>query len=372
MSRFVPARLGTLAVLAGLGTAGAVSLLVPAGSAAGTAGVRPLVGSSDPAVVQLLRRAAQAAERTAYSGVQYLCSWGSDGGSTSVVVEVAHYPGKGSMVSVRPTPSTGAVRIYGNEPPSPSRPDGGQDLTGARGQALALLERQYEVDLAEPEEVAGRRADVVDVRRPDGSLAARLWLDTATGLLLRREVTDRHGRMTRASSFVDLRVGTGGVMPVAEGSRPLPRPWARKLAATDLSRLSKAGWAVPQRLPGGLELFDARSGTGTDGGEVVHLAFSDGLSTVSVFEQKGRLDPRQLGSWRRAKLGGARVYLQNSMHQRVVWASGGKVFTVLADAPQDTVEAVIHRLPHAAPSTGVLHRLGRGVARVGSWFNPFA
>lgn len=368
----VSSRRGTLALLAGIGTAGAMSLVAPAGPAAGAVTWRPPSGASDPAAVQLLRRAAQAADTTAYSGVQYLCSWGADGGSTSFVVEVAHLPGKGSTVTVRPTPRTGAVRIYGNESPGNPGTVVGQDLTGGRGQALALLERQYDVALAAADEVAGRDANVVDVRRPDGSLAARLWLDALTGLLLRREITDQHGRMTRAGAFVELRVGSTGVAPTAMGSEPLPRPWDRRLEAADLTRLSELGWAVPEKLPGGLELFDARSGTADDGGTVVHLSFSDGLSTVSVFEQKGRLDARLLGSWRRARVGGARVYLQESMPQRVVWASKGKVYTLLADAPEDTVAAVVHLLPHASPATGVVRRMGRGVARVGSWLNPFA
>jgi len=366
-------------VLAGLGTAGAVSLLVPASSAAGTSsGWRPPSGSSDAAAVRLLRQAAQATDATAYSGVQYLCSWGSDGGSTSVVVEVTHVPGSGSMVAVRPTPGSGGIRVYEKESTEGSPGIGAPDLAGGRGQALALLERKYDLGLGSTEDVAGRPADVVEVRRPDGSLAARLWLDAATKMLLRREITDHRGRMTRASAFVELRVGRAGLFltPTAEGPQQMPRPWDRRLEAADLGRLRAHGWAVPDTLPGGLELFDARSHDNDDEGagadEVVHLSFSDGLSTVSLFEQKGRLDPRRLASWRQEKMGGARVYVRDTLPRRVVWASRGKVYTVLADAPEDTVQAVIARLPHSSPRTGVVPRLGRGLARVGSWFNPFA
>jgi sigma-E factor negative regulatory protein RseB len=373
VSLSAPARLGACAVLAGLGAAGAVGLLVPAGSAAGTTSAwRPPAGASDPAAVRLLRQAAQAADATAYSGVQYLSAWDSDSGSTSVVVEVSHVPGKGSMVAVRATPGSGGIRVYEDEQgETPGLT--GQDLAGGRGPALALLERKYDVDLAAAEDVAGRAADVVEVRRPDGSLAARLWLDVATKMLLRREVTDGHGRMTRASAFVELRMGRTGLLQLAgeQQSHQSPRPWNRRLETADLASLRAAGWAVPDTLPGGLELYDARSGE-DDGDEVVHLSFSDGLSTVSLFEQKGRLDTRRLASWRQQKIGGTKVYLRDTLPRRVVWASGGKVYTVLADAPDDTVEAVIDRLPHSSPRTGVLARMGRGLTRVGSWFNPFA
>lgn len=364
MSLSIPARLGAFAVLAGLGTAGAVSLLAPPGSAADLSSWRPPSGSVDPAAVSLLRKAAGAGDVTAYSGVQYLSSWGSDGASTSVVVEVSHVPGKGSRVHVWPTPGTGGIRVYEGERSDAS--------PGLGGQALALLERKYDVQLAAADSVAGRPAEVVEVSRPDGSLAARLWLDAGTGLLLRREVTDRRGRMTRASAFVELRVGRG-LAPMAEDEapQPVPRPWDRQLKAADLSRLRDRGWTVPAQLPGGLELYDARSRE-SGGDEVVHLSFSDGLSTVSLFEQRGRLDTGRLGAWKRQKIGGARVYLRDTMPQRMVWASRGKVYTILADAPEDTVEAVIRRLPHSTPATGLLPRLGRGLSRVGSWFNPFA
>lgn len=370
MSRSAPIRLGAFAVLAGLGTVGAVSLLAAPGSATAAGGWRLPTRSSDPAAVRLLREAARAAGVTPYSGVQYLSSWGADGRSTSVVVEITHQPGRGSMVQVRPTAGHSGIQMFEGEQSAGGNGLGPQ-LPAGREQALALLGRKYDVQLGARDSVAGRPADVVEARRPDGSLAARLWLDAATGLLLRREITDAKGRMTRASAFVDLRMGHRLLpMPQVHAPRPAPQPWDRQLAASDLTSLRNRGWSVPATLPGGLELYDARSRT--EGDEVVHLSFSDGLSSVSLFEQRGRLDAGKLASWRRQKIGGAQVYLRDTMPQRVVWASRGKVYTLLADAPEDTVEAVIRRLPHSAPSTGVLSRIGRGLVRVGSWLNPFA
>jgi hypothetical protein len=47
------------------------------------------------------------------------------------------------------------------------------------------------------------------------------------------------------------------------------------------------------------------------------------------------------------------------------------VFTVVADATPRTVEDVVVALPHAPNDRGALRRLGRGLDRVASWFNPF-
>jgi sigma-E factor negative regulatory protein RseB len=46
------------------------------------------------------------------------------------------------------------------------------------------------------------------------------------------------------------------------------------------------------------------------------------------------------------------------------------VYTVLADAPDQTVTAVVGALPHDAP-TGFWKRMSRGFARLASWVNPF-
>ena len=56
----------------------------------------------------------------------------------------------------------------------------------------------------------------------------------------------------------------------------------------------------------------------------------------------------------------------------MVWTSGQTVYTVVADAPERTVDQVVAALPHQPAADGdTLGRLGRGLDRVASWFNPF-
>ena len=47
-----------------------------------------------------------------------------------------------------------------------------------------------------------------------------------------------------------------------------------------------------------------------------------------------------------------------------------EVYTVLADAPAETVAAVVGALPHDGPA-GFWKRISRGLARMASWVNPF-
>jgi negative regulator of sigma E activity len=99
---------------------------------------------------------------------------------------------------------------------------------------------------------------------------------------------------------------------------------------------------------------------GTGELRVLHLTYSDGVSTVSVFEQRGRLDADALGGWTARTVDGARVHVQEAAPWRAVWQGGGSVLTVVADAPPSTAEAVVDALPHSGGSGRWWDRLARG------------
>ena len=92
-----------------------------------------------------------------------------------------------------------------------------------------------------------------------------------------------------------------------------------------------------------------------------------------MFAQRGRLDTAGLSDQRRVVADGHEVWVSGDVPRRVVWASGSTVYTVVADAPERTVDQVVAALPHhPAADGGTLGRLGRGLDRVASWFNPFS
>ena len=141
--------------------------------------------------------------------------------------------------------------------------------------------------------------------------------------------------------------------------------------AAAVARMSSYGWDCPRRLPGPLQLVDARRG-GKDSA-IVHLSYADGIASISVFQQHGRLDPASVAGYRRTEVDGDQVWVRDSVPRRVVWSSGGRVYTVLADAPQRTVDRAVVLLHERADQGegGPVDRLGRGLDRVASWFNPF-
>jgi sigma-E factor negative regulatory protein RseB len=355
---------GSLAIFGPLALLG---LLLLPGSIPATAS--PAAPVPDPHALSLLERAATAPDDVNYRGTQFVSAWTRQG-STGLVVDVVHRAGHGTSVRTAGTATAPAGRSY--VPADATEPS----LLGGVS-TLTLLGKRFDLDTAPSASVAGRPADVVVVARPGSATpAARFWLDRDSGLVLRREVYDEYGRVTRASAFIELTVG--GVESVAaEGAGPAdaaqlasPQAWPEAITATALTTMRRHGWTCPDALPPSLQLVDARRGGGHYGG-IVHLSYSDGLASVSVFQQRGWLQADHLDGYRLTTVAGRPIYVRDGVPQRMTWAADGTVYTVVADASAHTVEAVVAALPHAPTNGGLTNRLERGLDRVASWFNPF-
>jgi sigma-E factor negative regulatory protein RseB len=135
-----------------------------------------------------------------------------------------------------------------------------------------------------------------------------------------------------------------------------------------LLALRARGWLVPSQLPGGLSLYTGAE-TEASTGTVLDLGYSDGLSVVSLFEQRGALAAR-LAGWRKTTVAGRVVFVAEPDQRSMTWASRGMVYTLMADAPTQTVDAVVAALPHDSPA-GFWKRMSRGLVRLASWANPF-
>lgn len=332
------------------------------GSRTGSGGLTPSgPGVSSPAGLRLLTEAAAASAATSYQGLQIVAWWGPHGASTSIV-QVWHERDRSILAQVTDmgsAPSAGAP-----QPMSAS----GQDPDGILGlsrQLLVLIRANYEVVHAGRGWADNRQAQIVDLRRPDGSLAARFWLDDATKLPLRRETFDSLARMISEDAFINLRIGGRGLrgMPAADA-----RAWSARLDSAQIARLRAQGWPVPMQLPGNLVLVAAHQ-TVTALGPVIDLDYSDGLSLVSIFLQHGQL-PRALPGWQEVVLRGRAVYSTDPDWRSLAWSAHGFVYTVIAEAPAATVDQVVDALPHDA-GPGFWGRIARGMRRLASWANPF-
>ena len=323
---------------------------------------RLAAGGAAAGALQLLSEAASACRRVSYQGVQ-LTAWRGPDGSWTSVVNVWHQRDQQTLIETASLPAAAQPRYQAGTADPDGDDDAGQrdpeGIMTMTSQMVALLAENYRVSLAGRGQVAGRPAQELVLRHRNGQLAARFWVDTATKLPLRRETFDGSARMVSEDVFVSLKLGSPAA---AAAPRTASVAGGRQLASVQLARMRAAGWPLPAQLPGQLSLVRA-SETGGPSGAIVDLAYSDGLSVISLFVQRGHL-PAQLNGWSKVALRGDRVFAAGPDQRSVAWSARGFVYTLIADAPDQTLDQVVGVLPHNA-GPGFVGRMGRGLQAPG-------
>ena len=311
----------------------------------------------------LLAKSAVAGLAATYQGVELIAQWGV-AGTVTMISNVWH---RGGLTVTQTSDATMSVggRPYVSYDVDNHSPEG---VFGVTKTLVALLGKHYVAVYRGTGATVGRPAVIVDLQRANGSLAARFWLDRQTMLPLRREVYDTSAQLVSEDAFVQVQFGALAPRPAVAGAgrSSAGLRWAKVTAPGQLiARLNGQGWQLPATLPGGLPLYAAaRCQTGA--GEVVDLGYSDGLSVVSLFVQRGTLVPKAVG-WQQVSVRGHQVYVAG---HSIIWAGRGFVYTMIADAPPHTVTQVVASLPqNTAP--GFLGRIKRGLGRLAALVNPF-
>jgi hypothetical protein len=325
--------------------------------------------------MHLLDTAADASLATSYQGTE-LTSESGVGGSVTMISQVWHQAGGTTLVETSsgttPAAAQPAASAVASTDPASGSPEG---VFGVTKSLVALLGKHYVAVYRGDGAAVGRTAVVIDLYRSDGLLAARYWLDKQTMVPLRRELFGASDNVISEDSFVQVQFGALAIPQVAGVSASAARPQSQAPPQPDwvtavqparfLTSLTGQGWQVPGTLPGNLPLYAAAS-TKTTSGEIVDLEYSDGLYVVSLFVQRGTLAPDMTG-WRPVTVAGQQAFVSG---HSVTWARLGFVYTMIPDAPPQTVTQVVGTLPSGG-SPGVLDRLGRGFARLVGVINPF-
>ena len=338
------------------------------GAAGGTSGTQALPAArrqSSQRAVHLLNEAAQAAVLTSYQGEE-IVSRGTGSQATVLVSEIWHVSGGQTVTQTLATGTSSPGQPYLSSDTDGQTPEG---VLGVTAPLVKLLMQNYILAYAGSGSVYSRKAQVVEAWRGDGSLAARFWLDNATKLPLEREVFDPTANVIGEDMFINVAFGARTSISAPAGGLAVPQgPWTDPLPPTQLLALRSRGWLVRPALPGGLSLFTGAQKT-TSSGTVLDLSYSDGLSVISLFEQRGNLAAR-LAGWQQTTLDGHVVYVTEPDQRSLTWSSHGMVYTLITDAPAQTVAAAVGTLPHDAPP-GFWKRMSRGLAKLASWANPF-
>ena len=328
--------------------------LIGFGLPTSAAAVPALTKADSPTAVSWLQRAAAAPNHVSYHGTQIITSWGPQG-SSSAMLDVVHAASQGSEISVLGSSAPGAKAFVQRATTTDAAVDGGP---------LALLQATYQLVDKCCTDLIGRSAVLVEALRSDQTLAAKFWIDKASGLLLQRQLFSADGKtMVRATVFTELEIESSEFL----GHLPPTVPsGVEAVGMGKVGHLRSEGWVCAPELPAALKLYDVHRDT-TNGS--LQFSYSDGLFNVSLFEQRGALDPAAVEGFDATDSPG--VYVRYGMPSYVVWSSGGIVYTLIGDLPPDQLGQVVRSFPHERPvKVSAIQRLGTGLAKIATWLTP--
>lgn len=191
---------------------------------------------------------------------------------------------------------------------------------------LAGLAEHYVITKGPSARVAGLDSQAIVIKpRDEWRYGHRLWVDVASGLLLKAALVDERGEVLESFSFTELRIG-GPIDRASLKPRSVESGW--KVHDVRTGDAGAGRWQFNGQPPGFRKVADmVRQGRG-DGREVGHVMFSDGLAAVSVFiEPVGRSKPAP----------GAMTLGAVNAYKRV---AGDHVFIVMGDVPPAALKTI--------------------------------
>jgi sigma-E factor negative regulatory protein RseB len=195
----------------------------------------------------------------------------------------------------------------------------------------AALQEHYTLTLGARDRVAGRDCQVIEVRpKGDDRYGYRLWVDRASGLLLRSQTLDAQGAVIEQMAFADLRLGSAVDRSEVKAGYSTAG-WRIEETGHSPADVLSQGWKL--QLPSGFrKLYSARrpSSAGEPDHSVHQAVFSDGLASFSIFIEARALSPQNEAE---NHDGATHAYSRRVGDSRVV---------VVGELPPATVRAVAY------------------------------
>lgn len=157
----------------------------------------------------------------------------------------------------------------------------------------ADLGKVYLVQRKAVSRVAGRTADhIVVLPRDAHRYGYRVWLDAASRLPLRYEITGRHGRVLESVEFVDLETG----ISVPRDLFATPDTGAARTVTSTQVADAPLPQVAPSWLPAGFRVSGSSVHQGDgESARVSAVTYSDGVAAFSFFVEPAQEDARPIG-----------------------------------------------------------------------------
>jgi outer membrane lipoprotein-sorting protein len=248
----------------------------------------------------MLRQAVGADDHVSYTGTVTTLVYGPHGADATVVRVDHAAPNKWRMWYVAPADAYGRL-IVSNESTTyqyePKIATVYSDEWAHSAPALTLdldtakVLKNYSIDVGPSSDVASRKTVTLSlVSKYSGALVQRVWLDSATKLVLQRETYHADGTIDTKTTFDNIRIVNDLPknlfdLTVPSGMQVKPGTIFGK-AGKDLATIqSGLDFTVvsPKFVPQGFTFDTASVGT-RNGIQTVQLLYTDGLRDFSVFE----------------------------------------------------------------------------------------
>jgi len=150
---------------------------------------------------------------------------------------------------------------------------------------LNKLKSHYKINRLQDDRIAGHNAAVLDVRPSDKyRYGYRYWLDDRTGVLLRCDLVNEKGQIIEQMMFTTLEYLQ--TVPASAFQAVDGTGYTQQQLDTGRTSNGSTDWKVNQ-LPKGFMLTQS-SMRKQQHLESLHLIYSDGLASVSVFVEQGK------------------------------------------------------------------------------------
>lgn len=168
--------------------------------------------------------------------------------------------------------------------------------------AFGGLAENYRIRKGSVGRVAGLDAQQIILEpKDDLRFGYQLWAELQSGLLLKARTVDDRGEIVEQFTFSDVRIG-GEIGSDAFRSRITKSSDWRIVHANGIEvRKEESGWALNAPLAGFSLVSVMRRPLGRDRGEALHMVYSDGLASISVFIEPNdgaRAEPGPVREWR--------------------------------------------------------------------------
>jgi hypothetical protein len=231
------------------------------------------------------------------------------------------------------------------------------DLSRAR---LRRALSSYSWSIAGQDDLSGYRCLVVEARPTyAGGLVSRFWIERSHQVVLRREKYTPEGQLVYLSAFTDIDF-------LEQDPEEFQSPPARAAGSLSAAGRPRTPFAarVP-RPPGGFAedgaalVLDGSSPAG------LHVVYSDGLETISLFQYAGRA-PIDLPGASRQKVAGYPVLVRHSPPGTMLsWSDGERSYVLITSLPKEAAAPFLRELPpREPPGPGLLASLSLGWKRL--------